>query len=56
MKNSSYLDRPLLLLAVALPRMLENIEAELRTAQPAAQCRLRKRAELLRELLRQSPE
>jgi hypothetical protein len=56
MKNSSYLDRPLLSLAVALPRMLENIEAELRTAQPAAQCRLRKRAELLRELLRQSPE
>jgi hypothetical protein len=33
MKNSPYLDRPLFPLAVALPRMLEQIEAE----QPSAQ-------------------
>jgi hypothetical protein len=49
--TSPYLDRPLLPLAVALPQMLETIEAELRTAQPAAQCQLRHRAELMRELL-----
>jgi hypothetical protein len=32
MNNSPYLDRPLLPLAVALPRMLEKIEAALATA------------------------
>jgi hypothetical protein len=32
-------------------RMLEKIEAELPTAQPATQCRLRTRAELIRGLL-----
>jgi len=36
MNNSPYLDRPLLPLAVALPRMLEKIEADdLTTAGPA---------------------
>jgi hypothetical protein len=35
-------------LAVSLPRMLEKIEA---TAEPAEKCRLRQRAELIRELL-----
>ena len=33
--TSSYLNRPLLPLAVALPRMLDKIEAELVTARPA---------------------
>ena len=35
MNNSPYLDRPLLPLAVALPRMLEKIEADLAAAGPA---------------------
>jgi hypothetical protein len=51
MKNSPYLDRPLLPLAVALPRMLQEIEAALATAGPAETRRLRQRAELIRELL-----
>jgi hypothetical protein len=34
MDNSPYLDRPLLPLAVALPRMLEKIEVELAAAGP----------------------
>jgi hypothetical protein len=58
MNNSPYLDRPLLPLSVALPRMLEKIEAELATAGPAKTRRLRQRAELIRELLtprRRSP-
>jgi len=58
MNNSPYLDRSLLPLAVALPRMLEKIEAALATAGPAETRRLRQRAELIRELLtlrRRSP-
>jgi hypothetical protein len=52
MKNSPYLDRPLLPLAVALPRMLEQIESEIAAAGPAETRRLlRQRAELIRELL-----
>jgi len=51
MNNSPYLDRPLLPLAVALPRMLQEIEAELATAGPAETRRLRRRAELIRELI-----
>jgi hypothetical protein len=51
MNNSPYLDRPLLLLAVVLPRMLEKIEADLATAGPAKTRRLRQRAELIRGLL-----
>jgi hypothetical protein len=51
MKNSPYLDRPLLPLAIALPRMLEKIEAVLGTAGPAETRRLRQRADLIRELL-----
>jgi len=55
-----YLDRPLLPLALALPRMLQEIEAEFATAGPAETRRLRQRAGLIRELLppaarRQSP-
>jgi hypothetical protein len=48
MKNSPYLDRPLLPLTVALPRMLAQIEAELATAGPAKTLRLSQRAELIR--------
>jgi hypothetical protein len=51
MNNSAYLDRPLHSLAVALPRMLEKIEADLATAGPAQARRLEQRAELIRELL-----
>jgi hypothetical protein len=52
--TSPYLDRPLLPLAVALPRMLETIEAELadEAMGVAEKWRLRQRAELVRELLR----
>jgi hypothetical protein len=49
--TSPYLDRPLIPLAVALPRMLETIEAELATAAPPEKRRLRQRAELVRGLL-----
>jgi len=51
MKNSPYLDRPLLPLAVALPRMLDQIEVDLATAGPAETRRLRQRADLIRELI-----
>jgi hypothetical protein len=51
MNHSPYLDRPLLPLAVALPRMLEKIEVDLATAGPAETRRLRERAELIRGLL-----
>ena len=49
--TSSYLDQPLLPMAVALPRILAEIELELGTAQPAQEAHLRRRAELLRGLL-----
>jgi hypothetical protein len=52
MNNSSYLDRPLLPLAVTLPRLLEKIEADLAIAGPAETRRLRQRAEVIRGLLR----
>ena len=50
---SSYLTRPQIPLAVALPQMLENIEAELagRKLEDAEEWRLRWRAELIRWLL-----
>jgi hypothetical protein len=52
-----YLDRPLLPLTVALPRMLEHIEAELAndSLEAAEQRRLRRRAELIRWLLTPRP-
>jgi hypothetical protein len=56
--TSPYLDRPLIPLAVALPRLLAQIEAELSTATgPAEEQWLSERAELIRWLLalRQSP-
>jgi hypothetical protein len=51
--SAPYLDRPLLPLAVALPRMLEKIETELadENAGTAEKWRLRQRAELVRGLL-----
>ena len=55
---SPYLNRPVLPLVVALPRMLAQVEAELSTAtEPAEERWLRQRAELIRGLLapRQSP-
>jgi hypothetical protein len=48
---SPYLERPVFPLAVALPRMLAAIEAELPNAQPDERSRLQKRAELIRALL-----
>jgi hypothetical protein len=51
MQNSPYLDRPLLPLAVALPRMLAEIETALATTGAIETRRLRQRAELIRELL-----
>ena len=53
--TSPYLDRPLLPLAVALPRLLEKIEAELASATPIARWHLRQRAELIRVLLTACP-
>jgi hypothetical protein len=51
--TSPYLEQPLLPLAVALPRMLENVEAKLAGGKLSAaeKSRLRQRAELVRELL-----
>jgi hypothetical protein len=51
--TSPYLNRPLLPLAAALPRMLEKIETEFsdETASAADNSRLRQRAELIRSLL-----
>ena len=51
MDHSSYLDRPLLPLVVALPRMLENIAVELTTADPAEAQRLCQRAQFILNLL-----
>jgi hypothetical protein len=50
---SPYLLRPLLPLAVVLPRLLENIEAELAKERLnlAKEVPLRRRAELIRSLL-----
>ena len=53
--TSPYLDRPLLPLAVALPRMLAEIETALATAGPVETRRLRQRADLIRELLTPRP-
>lgn len=54
---SNDLDRPLVPLAVVLPRMLENIETELtgRELEATEDGRLRQRAELIRGLLATSP-
>ena len=50
--TSSYLDQPLVPLAIALPQILAEVEAELAAARPpAAEAYLRQRAELLRRLM-----
>ena len=49
--HSPYLDRPVLPLAVALPRMLADIEARIVTAAPAEKSRLQNQAEVFREWL-----
>ena len=50
--TSSYLEQPLIPLAIALPQMLAEVEAELATApRPAAEAYLRQRAELLRRVI-----
>jgi hypothetical protein len=53
--TAPYLDRPLLPIAVVLPRMLEKIENQLagKSAGAADNRQLRKRAELIRRLLGQ---
>jgi len=43
MKNSPYLDKPFVPLAVALRSMLADTEAKLATAAPAEKARLRDR-------------
>ena len=55
--TSPYLNRPLLPLAVVLPRMLDQIEAQLADEKlvAAEEERLRRRAELIRGLLAPQP-
>jgi hypothetical protein len=48
---SSYLNRPMIPLAVALARMLEKIEAEVAIVGPSEKSSLCQRAELIRKLL-----
>ena len=50
------LDRPLLPLSIALPRMLEKIEANLATAGPEEKRRLRQRAKFIRGLFRRDEQ
>jgi len=49
MKNSPYLDKPFLPLAVALRSMLAETEAKIATAAQAEKVRLRERADVLRD-------
>jgi len=51
MKNSPYLDKPFVPLAVALRSMLAETEAKLATAAPAERPWLQQRAEVLRQWL-----
>jgi hypothetical protein len=55
--TTPYLNRPLVPLVLALPRLLENIEAELADEEldTAEKGRLRWRAELIRRLLAPRP-
>lgn len=52
MKNSPYLDKPYVPLAVALRSMLGDTEAKLANVVPAERARLRERAEVLRESIK----
>jgi hypothetical protein len=51
MKNSPYLDQPLVPLAVALRSMLAETEAKIATAAPAEKAGLQQRAQVLRKWL-----
>jgi hypothetical protein len=51
MKNSPYLDKPLIPLAVALRSMLAETETRIATAAPAEKAWLQQRADVLREWL-----
>ena len=51
MKNSPYLDKPFVPVAVALRSMLAETEAKLAIAAPAEKARRQERAEVLREWL-----
>jgi hypothetical protein len=51
MKNSPYLDKPFIPLAVALRSMLTETEVKIATAVPAEKAWLEERAEVLREWL-----
>jgi len=55
MKNSPYLDRPFVPLAVALRSMLAETEAKIATAAPDERARLQQRAGVLREWLTPKP-
>jgi hypothetical protein len=52
MKNSPYLDKPFVTLAVALGSMLAETEVKLAIAAPAEKVRLQERAEVLREWIK----
>jgi hypothetical protein len=51
MKNSPYLDKPFVPLALALRSMLAETEAKIAAAGPAEKARLQERADVLREWL-----
>jgi hypothetical protein len=51
MRNSPYLDLPLIPLAVALPRIVADLEAKIATVTPEEKCRLRHCAQVLRDWL-----
>ena len=51
MKNSPYLDKPFVPLAVALRSMLAETEAKLATAAPAEKAPLQERTKVLRDWL-----
>jgi hypothetical protein len=51
MRNSPYLDKPLVPLAVALRSMLVETEVEMATATPAEKTRLQERTAVLRDWL-----
>ena len=57
MKNSPYLDKPFVPLAVALRSILADTEAKISAAAPAEKAGLQRRAEVLRKWItpRRSP-
>ena len=52
MKNSPYLDKPFVPLAVALRSMLTETETKIAIAAPAEKARLQERADVLREWIK----